>query len=224
MIFEQVHLGGDRNFSYLVGDPDAGECVVVDPAFDPAKLFEIARERGLTVKHILNTHGHQDHTNGNDPMKKLTGAPVLAHPGDTVGADETIGDGDTVRVGSLEIEVLYTPGHSPGSVSFLVGGRLITGDCLFVGKVGGTGAYFPGSSPEAQWESLARLMKLPDETKVYPGHDYYGGYGGDDPKMKPVSSIGYERRLNPFLLCETYEDFVALKENWATYKEEKGIR
>lgn len=225
MIFEQVHLGGDRNFAYLIADADSQEAAVVDPAFDPDKLYRRATEKGLTIKYILNTHGHQDHVNGNAKMKKLTGAPILAHPDDRVAAAREIDDGDVIELGGLEIKVLHTPGHSPGSVSFLTGDHLITGDCLFVGKVGGTGSFFPGSSPEVQWKSLARLMKLPDETKIFPGHNYYGGYGGDDdPPEKPSSTIGEERRLNPFLLCETFDDFVDLKENWATFKEEKGIR
>ena len=85
--------------------------------------------------------------------------------------------------------------------------------------MGGTGDYFPGSSAEAQWDSLGRVLELPDETRVFPGHDYYGGRG-----LRPHSTIGIERTENPFLLCADFEAFMTLKETWAAYKAAHGIR
>jgi hydroxyacylglutathione hydrolase len=102
---------------------------------------------------------------------------------------------------------------------YLFEGWLMTGYLLFCGKIGGTGMFFPGSSPEAQWDSLHRIMTLPDETLVFPGHDYYGGPGD-----RPHSTIGYEREHNPFLMCKDFAEFCHLKENWTAYKQEHGLR
>jgi hydroxyacylglutathione hydrolase len=221
MIFEQMHLGGDRNFAYLIGDADTGVGAAVDPAYDPDRMFERAKEQGLEIRYIFNTHGHGDHSNGNVRMKELTGAPVLAHEEEPVEADRRLKDGEEIEIGNLKLKVFHTPGHTPGSISLLVSDHLISGDTLFVGKVGGTGPGFSGSSAEAQWKSLHKLMELPDAVKVFPGHDYYGG---SDPPRKKWSTVGEERRSNPFLLCEDFDAFVDLKENWAEYKKKHGIR
>ncbi len=199
----QLHLGGDRNFCYLFGDRASGEAAAVDPGFDPDGLAAAARDAGLTIAHVLVTHGHSDHVGGLERLLELTGAAVAE---------------GSIRLGDREVTALPTPGHAPDHVCWLFEGVLATGDLLFCGKVGGTGPFFPGSSAEAEWESLHRILELPDETVVLPGHDYWGGEG-----EKPRSTIGEERRTNPFLLCADFEAFVDLKENWAAYKAEHGI-
>jgi glyoxylase-like metal-dependent hydrolase (beta-lactamase superfamily II) len=128
-------------------------------------------------------------------------------------------DGDRFPLGDQVVQALHTPGHSPGHTCYLFAGRLLTGDLLFCGKVGGTGPFFPGSSAGAEWKSLHRLLTLPEETLVFPGHDYFGGEG-----EMPHSTIGYEKVHNPFLLCADFEAFCELKENWLAYKEKHGIR
>lgn len=215
----QVHLGGDRNFSYLLGDLLAREGAVVDPGFEPDRLAALAEERGLALRHILLTHGHSDHAAGAEALRRRTGAPILADPREGVpGAVALPADG-RLPLGRHAIRCLPTPGHTPGHTAYLFAGRLLTGDLLFCGKVGGTGPFFPGSSAEAEWESLQRILALPDETLVLPGHDYYGG-----PGSMPFSSLGHERAHNPFLLCPDLDAFIDLKENWVAYKREHGIR
>lgn len=215
----QLHLGGDRNFCYLLGDPTTGWAAAVDPGFEPAAFHEVARAQGLEIREILVTHGHADHTAGCAELASLAGARIRAGAADAVPGAETVNDGQIVEVGELAIECLATPGHSPGHFSYLCEDRLITGDILFCGKVGGTGDYFPGSSARQEWDSLQRLLQLPPDTLVLPGHDYYGGEG-----EMPHSTIGFESINNPFLAAGDFEAFVHLKDNWAAYKKEHGIR
>ena len=216
--FLQLHLGGDRNFCYLIGDPVTGKAAAVDPGFAPDELKAIAEEHGLEITHILVTHGHSDHIGGVDQLAQATGADVYAGTADVATGARVVTDGDQIGVGDLIVEAVGTPGHAPDHVCYLCAGRLVTGDLLFCGKVGGTGPFFPGSSPEQQWESLAKILRLPDETVVFPGHDYYGGEGS----MRH-SSIGHERAHNPFLTGD-FNAFIDLKENWEAYKKEHGIR
>jgi glyoxylase-like metal-dependent hydrolase (beta-lactamase superfamily II) len=217
--FLQVQLGGDRNFSYLFGERESGRGVAVDPGFAPGRLLAIAKENQVAIDYILITHGHGDHVGGLAQLQAATAATAYAGPDDQVPGCEPIQDGQRLALGKMVVEALHTPGHSPGHVCYLFAGRLITGDLLFCGKVGGTGMFFPGSSAAAEWDSLHRLLRLPDATQVFPGHDYYGGKG-----TMLHSTIGFERTNNPFLLCQDFAAFCALKENWAAYKEEHGIR
>ncbi len=219
VIFHQWHLGGDRNFTYLLADETSGEAAVVDPGFEPAEILSRTIALGLEIQHILITHGHADHTAGAADLAASCGAVVRAGAADQVDGAVALADGEVIMLGEKQIEALHTPGHSPGHFCYLYEGRLVTGDLLFCGKVGGTGDYFVGSSALEEYESLTRIMKLPEETLVYPGHDYFGGEG----KM-PHSSVGHEKANNPFLTGGSFESFVHLKENWATYKKEHGIR
>lgn len=212
MIFEQIPTGGDRNFAYLVGDEASGECALVDPSNDPAKCVKAARKHNLVVKYVINTHGHSDHTNGNETVRKRTGARVVAHESAWQAHDMTVRDGATLKLGELELRFIHTPGHTDDAVCILAGEKLMTGDTLFVGKVGGTDF---GDGARTEFESLRRLMKLPDEVEVYPGHDY---------GVAPSSTIGRERETNPFILRKEFDDFVDLKKHWAEYKAEHGIK
>lgn len=217
--FLQLHLGGDRNFSYLLGDVRTGEAAAVDPGFRPDRIAEIAHDRGLRIRHVLITHGHPDHAGGAAELATLTGAGIRAGRQERVAGAQPLEEGDVVHLGARRLLAFHLPGHSPGHFCFLFEGRLLTGDLLFCGKVGGTGPGFPGSSDDAEWNSLHRLLTLPEETLVFPGHDYYGG-----PGTMPHSSIGHEREHNPFLLCPDLAAFRALKADWAEYKRRHGIR
>lgn len=213
-IFEQVRTGGDRNFGYLVGDRAAGVAALVDPAFRPELLVERAGAQGLEVDLILNTHGHPDHTNGNARAKELTGARVAAHPRASPEPDVPLEDGEAVRVGGFRLDVLHVPGHADDHLLLHLADQRValTGDLLFVGKIGGTSTE---EASRAEYESLRRALEaLPDETTIWPGHDY---------GCRPSSTIGIEKATNPFLLAGGFEEFLDLKRRWSGFKEEHGL-
>ncbi|MCE1205238.1 MAG: MBL fold metallo-hydrolase [Holophagaceae bacterium] len=214
-IFEQLRVGGDRNFGYLLGDREAGAGVVIDPSYTPEALLERALAQGLRINHILNTHGHPDHTNGNEVAKALTGASVAGGPGHPGPVDLTLRDGDRVAFGAFSIRTWHVPGHHRDHLAFLVEGQdaAFTGDLLFVGKVGGTQTEADG---RAEWASLQRLLRdWSDHTTIWPGHDY---------GARPSSTVAWERRNNPFLLCADVEAFLEAKQSWAGFKARHGLR
>ena len=210
MIFEQIRVGGDRNFAYLIGDEKSGQAALVDPAHRPALVVERVEELGLKVTHLINTHGHGDHIGGNPYVLRNTEAMLVEHAGTE--------DGERFTLGAVEITIIHTPGHTPDSLCVLAKeegetARLVTGDTLFVGKVGGTGL---GEDARQEYDSLhGKLMTLPEDTEVWPGHDY---------GKAPSSTIGHEKATNPFLLQGSFEEFVDLKRNWAEYKRKHNIK
>lgn len=214
-VFEQLRLGGDRNFGYLLGDREAGQGLLVDPSFDPAAAVARARAQGLRITAILNTHGHADHANGNEEARGLTKAPVLGGPGHPGPLDRVLQDGERVPFGGFGLKVWHVPGHCPDHLAFLVEGQGagITGDLLFVGKVGGT---MGDADARTEWDSLQRLLReWPPETTVWPGHDY---------GARPSSTMAWERACNPFLLCPDVAAFIALKAEWPAFKARHGLR
>ena len=215
LIFEQVRTGGDRNFGYLIGDRELGEGVLIDPSYSPELLVERATVQGLRVTHIVNTHGHADHTEGNATAVSLTGAPVAAHPDAPLRPDVALSDGHELTVGALRVRCLHTPGHCDDHLVLCELGHdlLVTGDLLFVGKVGGTKTE---ADARTEWGSLQNLLKsLPNETTVWPGHDY---------GARPSSTIGLERKTNPFLQCVDSDAFLQLRSDWPDYKQRMGLR
>ena len=213
LVFEQIRAGGDRNFGYLLGDRNAGQAILVDPSYSPDVFVDRARAQGLTVTHVVNTHGHPDHVNGNARATALTGAPTAAHP--ALAPQVPLDEGRTLAVGAWRLQVLHVPGHAADHITLYepVHQLLMTGDLLFVGKVGGT------STPEdavTEWESLQRVLaSVPDEATVWPGHDY---------GVRPSSTIGLERKTNPFLSCGSAAAFVTFKADWAGFKQRMGLR
>lgn len=213
-IFEQIRTGGDRNFGYLLGDRSAGVAALIDPAFSPASLVERASVQDLQVELIVNTHGHDDHTNGNDRAVELTGAPVAAHERAYPRPDIPLKDGQILELGSLKLRILHVPGHADDHVLIHVARFrvAITGDLLFVGKIGGTGTE---DDARAEYQSLERVLEeLPDDTTIWPGHDY---------GCRPSSTIALEKAINPFLRCDDFESFRELKRHWPVFKEEHGL-
>ena len=175
MIFEQIPVGQMQNFSYLIGD--SKEAAVVDPGWEVDKVLQIASKHDLEVRYVLITHSHYDHINEVKNIVDATDATVYVHKEDLqeiknkgIEKIKTIKDNDEISVGKVKIKVLHTPGHSPGSVCYLVDNKLITGDTLFVENIGRTD--LPGGNSKIIKKSLDRLKKLDENIEVYPGHDY----------------------------------------------------
>lgn len=214
-IFEQIRTGGDRNFGYLVGDRAAGVAALIDPSYEPETLVERAAAQGLAVEVIINTHGHPDHTNGNGRAKELTGAPLAAHRSAGSAPDLELDDGSSLGLGSLNLRFLHVPGHADDHLLVHLPEQrvAITGDLIFVGKIGGTGTE---EAARLEYESLKRVLgELPDETTIWPGHDY---------GCRPSSTIALEKITNPFLQCADFEDFLRLKREWPAFKAKHGLR
>ncbi len=202
------------NFAYLVADAGAGQCVLVDPAWEPEGLLAIAASRQLRVIAAVATHGHGDHVGGKLYGEKVLGmaeltalarVPVYCHrleankllsQGIPKGDLRAVEDGDELAVGSGKIRFLHTPGHSPGSLCLQVGDALITGDTLFVRECGRID--LPGSEPELMFATMRKLAALPEKMLVYPGHDY---------GPTRTSTIGEECRTNPCLQPKTMEEW-----------------
>jgi hydroxyacylglutathione hydrolase len=194
----QVPVGRMKNFAYLLAD-DAGEAMLVDPAWDVPGLVARAAREGLRVTRILATHGHHDHVGGVPEAKRLTGARVVAHASADHPCDEAVRHGDRFRAGGLDVEVLHTPGHRFDSVCYVVDGtHVLTGDTLFVRECGRVD--LPGSDPRAMHHSLLTLLRgLPDPLVVLPGHDY---------GPTPTSTMGREKAENPTLQERTLDEFL----------------
>lgn len=207
------------NFCYLIGDRLAGEALVVDPAYDIADLLDIAQRDGMRVTGVLATHYHPDHVGGDLMGYRLQGVtdllesqPVAVHVQRTeapwvvraigVGEDDLVqhDSGDIVRVGDIEVELVHTPGHTPGSQCFSVAGRLVSGDTLFLDGCGRTD--LPGGDPEQMYESLTtRLARFGDDTVLYPGHLY---------SAEPSASLGETRARNYVFRLRSPEQWMTM--------------
>jgi glyoxylase-like metal-dependent hydrolase (beta-lactamase superfamily II) len=209
VIIEQIKVGFMEVFCYLLGCEATGKGVAIDPAGDEDRIVETASRLGITIESVVNTHGHPDHTCGNDRLAALTGAKIYMHgederffntpQGQALGrqmgftpsppTDVSVTDGDTIAFGNEALTVIHTPGHTPGGICLLSNGNLFTGDTLFVGAVGRTD--FPGGSMETLLRSIReKILPLPEGTIVWPGHDY---------GSRPSSTVGYEKKHNPYI-------------------------
>ncbi len=212
MVVKQIPCGGDRNYGYLIIGDDGKSAACVDPSPDPRPLHEQAEKKNVQIKYIINTHIHSDHTAGNHFILEKWGAELIAHKSYRQ-CDIGVKDSQQLDLGGSALTFFYTPGHTMDSICILAGDNLICGDTLFVGKVGGT---YTKKDAEYEFESLKSLMKLDDDIRVLPGHNY---------GVKPESTIKIERETNPFCLrLNDFNEFVGLKENWAEYKKEHGIK
>jgi glyoxylase-like metal-dependent hydrolase (beta-lactamase superfamily II) len=215
LVFEQIRTGGDRNFGYLLGDREAKAAVLIDPSYAPGLLVQRAKDQDLTVSHIINTHGHPDHINGNDEARLMTRALVAAHPDVPTRVDVPLSGARTLKVGAFELRFVHTPGHAVDHLVIVepVHKLLITGDLLFVGKVGGTRSE---EDARTEWHSLQAMLKaVPEEATVWPGHDY---------GIRPSSTIALEKQTNPFLLCRDADAFIRLKADWPEVKKKYGLK
>jgi glyoxylase-like metal-dependent hydrolase (beta-lactamase superfamily II) len=210
----QIEVGLLQNFCEILGCPETREAAVVDPAWEVDRLLREARTLGFRITQVLITHGHHDHVEGIAEMVQHTGASIVVNvreidrvkdalKGSNVEGAEirTVADRDTVPIGRRGLRALQTPGHTVGGTCFLADGYVITGDVLFVGGCGRTD--FPGGDTAQMWRSLQRLAALPEETRIFPGHNY---------GSTPTSTMGRELLENPYLRCASFEEFRALRE------------
>lgn len=205
MIFRQLFDPASCTYTYLLAEGAKGKAVIVDPVREQAQRdLALIAELGLQLEWILETHVHADHVTGAMALKKTTGAhsAVNAQCGAT-GFDRLLNDGDTIRFGTESVQVIATPGHTPGSSCFLWRDRLLTGDTLLIGGCGRTD--FQQGDAGALYDSITRrLLTLPDDTLVYPGHDYH---------RRRVSTIAEERETNPRLAGVSRERFIEIMAN-----------
>lgn len=211
MIVQMFTVGKLFTNCYIAACPETSEAIIIDPGFDSnfeaEKIFRFLEENSLNLKFVVNTHGHADHICGNETIKRNFQTPILIHEKDAFmlgrlgklvakffgfscsspPADILLKDGDSIKFGKIILKVMHTPGHSPGSVTLIGEIEAFTGDTLFAGSIGRTD--LPQSSERDMRTSLKKLAILPDDFVVYPGHG-------------PTTTIGEEKRSNPFLCME----------------------
>jgi glyoxylase-like metal-dependent hydrolase (beta-lactamase superfamily II) len=205
----QIEVGLMSNFNMFIADTTTRVCAIVDPAYEVDRLLREAKARNWTVAAVLLTHTHHDHIDGVEAMVEATGAKVYAGAAElenvrhlAPGAEFVgLSGGEKIAIGGEHIEVLPTPGHTVAGRSYLVDGNVMTGDTLFIGGCGRTD--FPGGDPRVLYQSLQLLAALPEETRVYPGHDY---------GPTPTATLAHELRENPYLRCRTFEEFRARRQ------------
>lgn len=204
MLLKTLQLGPMGNFTYIAGDPSAGLCAVIDPGWEAPAIEKAVSELGLRICAVILTHGHFDHSAAAEELVSAGDIPLWVHEGDFVMLPagvkkKAMKDGGTIAVGNVEIKVLHTPGHSPGSCCLTAEDYIFTGDTLFIGECGRVD--LPGSNPEQMRESLVKLSSLPEELRVLPGHAY---------PDSPESTIGAEKRHNRYmrLALKSREEFL----------------
>ena len=202
-----LELGPMENFIYLIEDPASGRAAVVDPAWEPAEILKLARDKGLTITDILLTHSHHDHINGIDAILRTRDAQLhLTHAEaafwGSAGARPSLHHGgDRIRLGETEIEVMHTPGHTPGSACYRIGDQLVTGDTMFVFGCGR--CDLAGGDPNQMYDTLKRIKTdLPASTRILPGHNY---------AVKESSSLAEQIEGNPFMHFDQPSDFVRFR-------------
>jgi len=250
MIVERIWAANSlRNFHYLIACAETGEALIVDP-LNAAQCLGAARAKGLEIRQVLNTHEHRDHTDGNAGVVAATGARVLAHAGGASvigGVDRGLARGDVIRIGrTVELEVLDTPGHTRSHVCLLAHGdtpALFCGDTLFNA---GAGNCHNGGDPGLLYETFVnQLARLPDATRVYPGHEYMARNlaftldrepGNREaavaleaamtqmPEEARVTTMGEEKRVNAFLRLQHPEVIAKLREKFPEIGEKPDAR
>jgi len=205
MIFRQLFDGASGTYSYLLASRPGGEALIIDPVIEKVdRYLQLVRELDLKLVKAIDTHLHADHVTGLGALRDRTHCiTVMGEQSKVDVVSMRIADGDRLQIEGVNLDVLYTPGHTDDSYSFVMADRVFTGDTLLIRGTGRTD--FQNGDPRAQYRSIfGRLLKLPDETLVYPAHDYKGD---------TVSTIGEERRFNPRLQVKSVDEYVELMHN-----------
>lgn len=212
MYFKQLKCGGGKNFGYIIADERTKEAALVDPSPDPTPAIKEAEKNGFEIVYVINTHSHHDHVGGNSKVLQISNAKIISHRNASNNRDIEVDDGDQILLGNIKLEIMHTPGHTDDSICILAEDHLITGDTLFVGRIGGT---YTNSDALIEFDSLKRLMKLNDLISVWPGHNY---------GLMESSTIKNERDTNPFCTrLNDFKRFCRLKKNWLAYKRKHGL-
>ncbi len=206
MLFRQLFDQETWTYTYLIADLHTKEAALVDPVIEKVERdFKLLNELGLTLKYCLETHVHADHITGTGKLRELTGCEgIVPENAQVACASRLIQDGEVLKVGEITIQAIATLGHTDSHMAYLVNGdRVLTGDALLIRGCGRTD--FQSGDAGALFDSITqRLFALPDETLVYPGHDYRG---------QMVSTIGEEKRWNPRVVRRTKEQFIEFMDN-----------
>ena len=206
LYLKQMEIGPMENFVYLVGSKDTREVFVVDPAWQVDTVLRVAKEEDLKIVGALVSHYHFDHTNGIEELLESLNVPVYVNKKDVpyLAVSHTlvkaVDTGTKVQAGHVEIEMVHTPGHTPGSQCFHVRGHLISGDTLFINACGRTD--LPGGDAKELYHSLGTLKKFDDGTVLCPGHNYAD---------KPMVTMGEQKKTNPYLLSDSLEKFLRFR-------------
>ena len=205
IIIKQFEIGPLQNFIYFLADPQAKEIAIVDPAWDVPFLLAQAKIENWKITKVFLTHGHPDHVNGLSDLQKTHDILVYISKHEAPFYKPKcknlieVGDSEILTLGSLEFKCILTPGHTPGCQCFHYEDHLITGDTLFVDGCGR--CDLPGGNAKEMYNSLYKiLMPMPDKTIVYPGHNY---------GATPTDTIGHQKKSNPYLQCESLEEFLS---------------
>ncbi|MCB9707225.1 MAG: MBL fold metallo-hydrolase [Myxococcales bacterium] len=201
MIFRQLFDADSWTYTYLLVDDATGEALIIDPVREQvSRDLTLISELGATLKFVLDTHVHADHITGAGALSERTGAVTVASEEGATCVQRPIAHGDELFIGQLQIKALGTPGHTADSLSYYLPGHVFTGDALLIRGTGRTD--FQNGNSEQLYQSITKvLFDLPDETRVWPGHDYRG---------LTVSTIGEEKRFNPRVSGKSKEEFVSI--------------
>jgi|TARA_A100001011_G_scaffold123916_1_gene130793 sulfur dioxygenase len=205
MIFRQLFDKKSSTYTYLIASSNGREALIIDPVEENvAEYVKLLEELNLKLVKVIDTHIHADHITGASKLKNKTNCTTIMgenSPAETV--DLKLKDGEIIKVDQLEIKALYTPGHTSDSYSFLMNNYLFSGDTLLINGTGRTD-FQNGSSEDAYHSLFDKLLKLPEETLLYPGHDYNG---------KKVSTIGDEKKFNPRLQVDSINQYIEIMSN-----------